>query len=133
MKLRFIGHEDRYAIEQLQMALFPLEAMEKTDEAFTGDGAVSALHRGSTWLTATTRICKNGKTSCATKRLKADSETIRLRRQILQQSYYLAALPLLEQAPAWGGLSGVRPTKITTKHLLEGGTERSADRLMRDV
>ena len=58
---------------------------------------------------------------------------MRLRRQILQQSYYLAALPHLESAPAWGALSGVRPTKILTKHLLEGGTRKSADKLFRDI
>ena len=27
MKLRLIGHEDRYAVEQLQLALFPLELL----------------------------------------------------------------------------------------------------------
>ena len=51
----------------------------------------------------------------------------------MQQSLYLAALPHLEAPPAWGALAGVRPTKITTKHLLQGGTESSADRLLRDV
>ncbi len=133
MKLRLIGHDDRYAVEQLQMALFPLEPMENIQAPFEGDGAVSTLHRGNTWLTATTKIVKNGQTSSATKRLKTADETVRLRRQILQQSYYQAALPLLDNVPAWGALSGVRPTKITTKHLLAGGTERSADRLLRDV
>ena len=49
MKLLLIGHEDRYAVEQLQLALFPLEPMENTDQPFTGDGAVSTLHRGKTW------------------------------------------------------------------------------------
>ena len=133
MKLRLIGHEDRYAVEQLQLALFPLEPMEPTEEEFDGDGAVSTLHRGKTWLTATARIIRGGKITTASKRLKAADETVRLRRRILQQSYYLAALPQLDKAPAWGALSGVRPTKITTKHLLEGGTAGSADRLMRDV
>ena len=117
MNLTLIGHDDRYAVEQLQMALFP--------EGTAGE-AVSALHRGSTWLTATARITVNGKTAAASRRIKADSETVRLRRQALQQSYYLAATQLLPQAPAWGALAGVRPTKITTRHLLEGGTEASA-------
>lgn len=133
MKLLLIGHEDRYAVEQLQLALFPLEPMEPVDEAFAGDGAVSTLHRGATWLTATTKITRNGKSTSVSKRLRASEETVRLRRRILQQSYYLAALPHLEKAPAWGALSGVRPTKITTKHLMEGGSAASADRLMRDV
>ena len=124
MNLTLIGHEDRYAVEQLQMALFP-ENPEGT--------AVSALFRGKTWLTATTKITLNGKTVSAARRLKAGEETVRLRRRILQQSYYLAAIQLLDRKPAWGALAGVRPTKITTKHLLEGGTPASADRLMRDV
>ena len=124
MNLTLIGHEDRYAVEQLQMALFP-ENPEGT--------AVSALFRGKTWLTATAKITLNGKTVSAARRLKADEETVRLRRRILQQSYYLAAIQLLDRKPAWGALAGVRPTKITTKHLLEGGTPASADRLMRDV
>ena len=124
MNLTLIGHEDRYAVEQLQMALFP-ENPEGT--------AVSALSRGKTWLTATAKITLNGKTVSAARRLKADEETVRLRRRILQQSYYLAAIQLLDRKPAWGALAGVRPTKITTKHLLEGGTPASADRLMRDV
>lgn len=133
MKLRLIGHQDRYAVEQLQLALFPLEPMEYTEAPFDGDGAVSTLHRGAVWLTATTCIAKNGQCHKAVKRLRVSEETVRLRRRILQQSYYLAALPLLDQAPPWGALSGVRPTKITTKHLMEGGTPRSADRLMRDT
>ena len=124
MNLTLIGHEDRYAVEQLQMALFP-ENPEGT--------AVSALFRGKTWLTATAKITLNGKTVSAARRLKADEETVRLRRRILQQSYYLAAIQLLDRKPAWGALAGVRPTKITTKHLLEGGSPASADRLMRDV
>ena len=124
MNLTLIGHDDRYAVEQLQMALFP--------EGTAGE-AVSALHRGSTWLTATARITVNGKTAAASRRIKADSETVRLRRQALQQSYYLAATQLLPQAPAWGALAGVRPTKITTRHLLEGGTEASAKKLLKDV
>ena len=124
MNLTLIGHEDRYAVEQLQMALFP----ENPEGS-----AVSSLFRGKAWLTATVKITLNGKTVSAVRRLKAGEETVRLRRRILQQSYYLAAIQLLDRKPAWGALAGVRPTKITTKHLLEGGTPASADRLMRDV
>ena len=124
MKLTLIGHDDRYAVEQLQMALF--------STASEGE-AVSSLHRGTTWLTATAKITIGGKTATASRRLKASEETVRLRRRALQQSYYLAAVQLLEEKPAWGALAGVRPTKITTRHMLEGGTARSADKLMKDV
>ena len=133
MKLLLIGHEDRYAVEQLQLALFPLQSMESADAPFTGDGAVSALYRGSTWLTAVTTITFSGRRCRAVRRLRAAEETVRARRRVLQQSYYQAALPLLEQAPAWGALSGVRPTKLTTRHLLEGGTPASAKRMMEQI
>ena len=124
MNLTLIGHDDRYAVEQLQMALFP--------EGAEGE-ATSTLHRGKTWLTATAKITAGGKTATASRRIKAAEETVRLRRRALQQSYYLAAIQLLPAVPAWGALAGVRPTKITTKHLLEGGTEQSAKNLLRDV
>ena len=130
MKLLLIGHEDRYAIEQLQLSLFPLEPMEPMDAPFKGDGAVSALHRGQTYLTAMTTITRQGITHRAVRRLRAKWETVPLRRQILQQSYYLAALPFLSQVPQWGALSGVRPTKLSTRHLLEGGTPASAKKLL---
>ena len=124
MNLTLVGHDDRYPVEQLQMALFP--------EGTQGD-AVSSLHRGAVWLTATAKITLNGKTAAASRRLKASEETVRLRRRILQQSYYLAAVQLLPAPPAWGALAGVRPTKLTTRHLMEGGTPRSAEKLMKDV
>ena len=124
MTLTLIGHEDRYAVEQLQMALFN----------HTGEGAaVSALHRGKIWLTAVTTIQKDGKTVTAQRRLKAAEETVKLRRQTLQQCYYAAAIQLLPNLPPWGALAGVRPTKITTRHLLEGGTPKSADKLLKDI
>ena len=124
MKLTLIGHEDRYAVEQLQMALFSVEEAGE---------AVSKLHRGKTWLTAVTIITLKGKTSRAVRRIRAAEETVRLRRRALQQSYYLAALEHLQDVPAWGALAGVRPTKITTKHLLEGGTAKAAHKLLKDV
>ena len=126
MKLVLKGHEDLYAVEQLQLALFPPESREE-------NLAVSSLHRGKFWASAVTVITRSGKTTRAVRRFKVCDETVRSRRRALQQSYYLAALPHLEKVPAWGALSGVRPTKISTKHLLEGGTRKSADDLFRDV
>ena len=124
MKLTLIGHEDRYAVEQLQMALFP--------EGTEGE-AISSLHRSKIWLTAVTKITINGKTVTASRRLKAAEEEVRLRRRCLQQSFYAAAVQLLGFEPAWGALAGVRPTKISTKHMLSGGTPKSADKLLKDV
>lgn len=65
MKLLLRGHDDRYAVEQLQLALFPEEPMEPVAEPFSGDGAVSSLHTGAVWLTATAEITLHGKTGRA--------------------------------------------------------------------
>ena len=124
MDLTLIGHDDRYAVEQLQMALFDLN-----DEG----QAVSALHRGKRWLTAVTKITCDGKTTQGIRRLAVEKQTVSLRRRILQQSYYAAAVQHLPAPPAWGALAGVRPTKLSTRELLNGGTPRSADRLLKEV
>ena len=126
MELILKGHEELYAVEQLQMSLFP---MYKTLEG----RLESRLHRGKVWLTAVTVITLEGKTFRGIRRARAAQETVRLRRQILQQSLYAAALPCLGKAPAWGALSGVRPTKLSTKHILAGGTEKSADKMLENV
>ena len=124
MNLTIIGHDDRYSVEQLMLSLFSQEH---------SGAAVSRLTRGKTWLTAVAEVEIAGKKTRAVRRLRASDESVRLRRRILQQSFYLAALPHLETAPAWGALAGVRPTKLSTKHLLEGGNRKSADRLLKDV
>ncbi len=124
MKLTLSGHEDRYAVEQLQMSLFGPDAPGEM---------CSALHRGKTWLTAVTKITREGITSQGIRRMRADRETVRLRRRILQQSLYRAALPHLQAPPPWGALAGVRPTKLTTALLLAGEPAAAADKLLRDV
>ena len=124
MNLTLSGHDDRYAVEQLLLSLFP-EDTEVT--------AASTLTREGGDILVTSTVQANGATACNTARMAEQDETVRLRRQLLQQSMYLAAKQLLPQEPVWGALAGVRPTKITTKHLLEGGTAESANDLLRDV
>ncbi len=133
MKLRLVGHKNRYAMEQLQMALFPDDKMEYTEAAFSGDGAISALSQGQLWVTATARITRGGETRFGIARCRSRGSSESLHRQILQKSYYKAALPFLQEPPAWGALSGVRPTKLVSRHLMAGGTRKSADRMLRDT
>ena len=124
MELILCGHEDRYAVEQLCLSLFPQGTEGK---------AVSALHRGKTWLTAVTTITIGEKCEKNIRRLRASTETVPLRRQLLQQSFYLAALPHLQKVPVWGALAGVRPTKLTTRMLLQGlSLEEAAKKMEKD-
>ena len=125
MKLTLQGHSDLYAVEQLMMQLFPEEAEGE---------AVSTLSAGTTYLTATAKITLHGRTGHGTKRLPmGKKDNVRLRRRILQQSFYLAAVEVLGFSPPWGALAGVRPTKLVSAHLLSGGTEQSADKLLKDT
>lgn len=133
MKLLLKGHDSRYAMEQIMLSLFPAEKVEYAEKAFSGDGVVSTLSAGDIWLTATTRITRDGKTVRRAVRCRRDKATEALRRQILRQSFYRAALPFLDEVPAWGALSGVRPTKLVSRHLMAGGTLKSADRMLREV
>ena len=132
MKLYLRGHDDRYAVEQLQLALFPDEPMEPVDAPFTGNGAVSSLSFGKTYLTASAKITLGGRTAYAQRRMKTVQADVASRRRLLQNAYYAAAMELREP-PQWGSLSGVRPTKLTTRHLLAGGSPQSADRLLKEL
>lgn len=124
MQLTLIGHDDRYAVEQLQMALFSTGREGQAE---------SRLRRGKKWLTAETTIVTGDQKTCVRRRMLAEKETVRLRRQLLQQCYYQAALPHLEALPQWGALAGVRPTKLTTRHMLEGNSPKSAQKMMEKV
>ena len=144
MKLLLIGHEERYSVEQMQLALFPLEPMEPVEPVenedgydprgffryFDGDGAVSVLKRILEELCAITSIQIGGRQHTACVKIPAEEESVSLRRRILQQSYYQAALPFLKKVPAWGALSGVRPTKLTTRCLQSGMSDGQALREM---
>ena len=133
MKLLLIDHEERYCVEQMQLALFPLEPMEPMTAEFDGDGAVSRLIREGDALIARTTVTIGGITRTAVVEIPAEDETVSDRRQILQQSYYKAALPFLKKAPAWGALSGVRPTKLTTRCLQAGLNDEETIRHMERV
>jgi len=129
MKL-YLNHTERYPVEQLQMQLFASEPSEFVTAPFAKgeNGAVSNLFTGNTYVTATAKITWNGKTGSAAKRLLREQADVRHTRRILQQSYYLAAMQVLDAVPPWGALSGVRPSKLSTKALLAGKTRRQAER-----
>ena len=130
MKLLLRGHTERYPVEQLQMQLFGNEPSEFVTEEFEEDGTISSLSRGKLYLTATAKVRYRGKTGFAARRLPLEQADVRRTRRLLQQSYYLAAIQVLDTVPPWGALSGVRPTKLSTKCMLEGGSERAAKKLL---
>ena len=121
MEIKLLGHTSLYQVEQLQQALFGVDAPGI---------AVSAVHRAKKTIFFCTRITVGDKVTYGSRQLPVPEDATKTFYRCLRQSYFEAALPHLPEYPAWGALAGVRPTKISTKHLLEGGTEESADRLL---
>ena len=60
MKLYLIGHDYRYAAEQILLMLFPDERPEYPEAPESGDGAVLTLRRGGTYATVTCRLTRGG-------------------------------------------------------------------------
>lgn len=124
MELKLIGHDCLYQVEQLQQALFGVDAP---------GCAVSQVEQTADKTRFLTQITVDGKTFCGCRELPAEESDRREFYKALRQSYFDAAVPHLPEYPAWGALAGVRPTKLSTRHLLSGGTPESADALLRDT
>ena len=123
MELKLMGHNSLYQVEQLQQALFSLD--------HPGE-ATSAVQRAPKKIFFCTRIRVGDKVTYGSRQLLVEEDTAPNFYKCLRQSYFEAALPHLPEYPAWGALAGVRPTKISTKHLLEGGTAASANALLEE-
>ncbi len=132
MELYLIGHENKYAVEQIMLMLFPEERPVYPSGAPQGTFyARVSLHQDSVWATATTALFRDGVRCDGAARVRTaeftdDVVTDRLRQRILKQSFYRAGICLLGKKPVWGALSGIRPGKLMSKLLEEGPSERSA-------
>ena len=123
MDIRLMGHNSLYQVEQLQQTLFGIDAP---------GSCISAVHRAPNTIFFFTQITVGDKVTAGDRQLAVKDDAPNTFYRSLRQSYFDAALPHLPEYPAWGALAGVRPTKISTRHLLEGGTEESADLLLKD-
>ena len=140
MKLFFRGHDEKYAVEQTLLTLFPQERPLYPEEAPGGDNELElSFSRGLFWSTASAILRREGATYTRRCRVKTEAlagddpvVTTRLTRRTLQRAFYLAALDCLGTEPPWGMLSGVRPVKLPTRALEEGATLRQAEAMLRD-
>ena len=132
MTLVLIGHEYRYAAEQILLTMFPGERPEYAGPEPGVSSAVISLHRSKTYSSAVTvlRDGVGGRWS-GTARVRNDSLTDRLVRDRLLQkcvrlSFYRAAVRMTGRRPVWGALTGIRPGRLVTNMLAQGRTERQA-------
>ena len=125
MKVQLIGHDEKYALEQSLLTLFPDErpiygAVEDTDARF----CTVEMREENETVCFTTKLGYDGKTAEADYAYPlsgTDYEREGQRRHALGLSFFTAAKELLGIAPAWGSLTGVRPTKVALSLLKEGG------------
>lgn len=140
MKLFFSGHDEKYAVEQTMLTLFPQERPLYPEEAPGGDNELElSFSRGPVWSTASALLRREGKTFARRCRVKTaalpDDDPVvatRLTRRTLQRAFYLAAIDCLGKEPPWGMLSGVRPVKLPTKAMEEGAAPKQAEAMLRD-
>ena len=135
MKLKLIGHDYKYAAEQIMLMLFPGEHPEYGGDA---DGSLSAeisVKYSRVYATAHTRLFSDGKVYDGFSRVKTCTltdqiETNRHISRIIKLSFYKAGIAATGRQPVWGALTGVRPGKFATKILASGGSPSQASKYM---
>lgn len=134
MKLYLVGHDCRYAAEQMLLTLFPGERPEYPpgEPDGTGPALRLALSEGDGEVCAAAELWWAGRLYTARRTAAlGDSDGGRARRRVLQLAFYDAAVEALGREPPWGALTGVRPVKLPTKWLLAGDSpEQAKARLM---
>lgn len=129
MKLRLIGHNEKYALEQSLLTLFPGERpvygeAEAADERW----AIVTMDEDAERVTFTTKLAYDGKRAeyayaCP---LSGDAYAREgQRRHALGASFFGASREVLGVTPPWGSLTGVRPTKVAAALLREGGHDHA--------
>lgn len=125
MKLELRGHDEKYALEQSLLTLFPDErpvygAVMPEDTRW----AVVTMSEDAERVEFTTEIGCDGTTGrCAYAYPLSGDDYARegQRRHALGLSFFGAAKEALGVTPPWGSLTGVRPTKVALALLKEGG------------
>jgi len=125
MKLTLIGSENRYALDQLAIAMFPQGKHTFDPNSADSDCAVCTITKTDMHLCALTEICINGISASgeANYRISGMESDVQLdvqEKQLIKQSFYLASVTATGEKPEWGCLSGVRPAKLARMKLESG-------------
>ena len=136
MNLYLIGHDYRYAAEQMLLTLFPDERPVYPDGRPTGDRAELRLMSGPKITTVTCVLVyqgrtANGRTSVPNSELTDPNETARRLQGAVKRAFYRAAMGIGLPHKPWGMLTGVRPGKLMTPLLAQGMTDEQAARCLR--
>ena len=126
MRLSLVGHDYKYAAEQMMLTLFPTERPLYGEEV--GPSSLSAqisLSHGGRYSTAVTKFYYGGNCYRGVARAQSpDREDSLLRdrtmQKIIKLSFYRAVHTATGKRPHWGALTGIRPGKLASS-LIEAG------------
>ena len=134
MKLELIGHDEKYALEQSLLTLFPGEkpVYGTVDKTADTRWARVTLTEEDERVQVTTELGVDGKAAAHSYSYPlsgTDYEKEGQRRHAIGISFFGAAKDLLGISPAWGSLTGVRPAKVALSLIREGGKARAEKEL----
>ena len=138
MKLELIGHDEKYAVEQSLLTLFPDErpVYGTLDPAQDESWARITLTEDADDVCVTTELSARGRVAadCYSYPLSGtEYEKEGQRRHALGLSFFRAAREVLGVTPAWGSLTGVRPSKVAVALLREGRSPAAVRTELEDV
>lgn len=121
MDLYLIGHDYKYAAEQILLTMYPQQRPVYPETVREGDRAELELRPQEAvcrlWLEG---ACYEGRESVAA--WTDELEKVRLEQRAVKMSFYRAALAAGHTRPAWGALTGVKPGKLMAQFLQAGKT-----------
>ena len=134
MKLELIGHDEKYALEQSLLTLFPGEkpVYGTVDKTADTRWARVTLTEEDERVQVTTELGVDGKSAAHSYDYPlsgTEYEKEGQRRHAVGISFFGAAKDLLGISPAWGSLTGVRPSKVALSLIREGGKKRAEKQL----
>ena len=134
MKVELIGHDEKYALEQSLLTLFPGEkpVYGTVDKTADTRWARVTLTEEDERVQVTTELGIDGRSAAHSYDYPlsgTDYEKEGQRRHAVGISFFGAAKDLLGISPAWGSLTGVRPAKVALSLIREGGKKRAEKEL----
>ena len=134
MKVELIGHDEKYALEQSLLTLFPGEkpVYGTVDETADAHWVRVTLTEEDERVQVTTELGIDGRSAAHSYDYPlsgTDYEKEGQRRHAVGISFFGAAKDLLGISPAWGSLTGVRPSKVALSLIREGGKKRAEKEL----
>ncbi len=137
MKLCLLGHDYKYAVEQIFLIFFPGEKPqyeEKPPES--GDRIVVSLSQSQGEYVAEAEIHLKGAVERSAEVFRPSAaDRLTLRRELqkyLKLAFYNAAVKATGKTAPWGAVTNIRPVKIPTRLLESGVPEKEAERILRE-